>query len=408
MKLKAWKTMVAVGACAAIAGEDENTLTFFANNPQNLYQPLIDGFQKANPGVTIKFSTTTGAVAGYQQTLQTRISGGQLTDVYVMPPEQMNDIVKNGLAKDLSDEDFIDNLNKANVDTYSVDGKVYGASISTWCNAWAYNKDLLAKAGYDNIPETWDEFIQMLKDLKAAGVERPYLEPKGGLGAPVEAWIGFDSSKQDTSIDQQITDGKTTFAKAYTKYYTAWDKLIKEGVVGTEVAGLADDQVRSEFAAGKIAVMPSGYWDVNTFNEAGINYAFGRAPMLKKGDTPYTPGGADPSYAINGKIGGKKLENAEKFLAYICSDEGVKILQENLGSIPSTKSYTPQIDEHFQEPYDLYIKAGNVYLNTLGWPTTGRSALRTETFSQLQQVVLGQATPEQACKNLDTKFATLS
>ena len=69
---------------------------------------------------------------------------------------------------------------------YSVDGKVYAMGVSTWTNAWVYNKDLLKKVGYDSIPATWDEFLTMCGKLKAAGIT-PYLEPKDGLGNAVEA-----------------------------------------------------------------------------------------------------------------------------------------------------------------------------------------------------------------------------
>lgn len=419
MKLHTMKTAIAAAAAVAMlvplaacgsggAAGDENTLTFFANNTQDVYQPVIDAFEKANPGVKVKFSTTNGSQAGYQQTLQTRISGGQLSDVYVAPPEQLNDLVKNGVAKDLTDESFMDRIGDTNKAQATIDGKVYAMSVTAWTNAYAYNKDLLAKAGYDSIPETWDEFIDMLKALKNAGVDKPYLEPKAGLGALVEGWIGYDSSKQSKSIDQQIGDGDSTFAKSYTNYYKEWAKLLDAGVMGSEVTGLADDQVRSEFAAGRLAVMPSGYWDVNTFKDAGINFAFGRMPMLHKGDTPFAPGAADSGYAINAKISGKKLQNVEKFLDFLSSKEGLKLIQDNIGLIPATKNYTPEIDKTFTEPYDLYLKTGNIYLNTLGWPTSGRSALRAETFAQLQQVALGSITPAQATANLDAKLKTLS
>ncbi|MBT1161506.1 MULTISPECIES: ABC transporter substrate-binding protein [Bifidobacterium] len=400
--------VASLAACGSGTASGKTELSFFANNTQDLYQPLIDAFEKANPDVKIKFSTTNGAQAGYQQTLQTRISGGKLADVYVAPPEQLADLVKNHVAKDLTDEPFMDRIGDTNKAQATVDGKVYSMSVTAWSNAYAYNKDLLAKAGYDTIPETWDEFIEMLKKLKDAGVDKPYLEPKAGLGALVEGWIGYDSSKQSKSIDQQIGDGDSTFAKSYTKYYKEWAKLFDAGVMGSEVTGLADDQVRSEFAAGRLAVMPSGYWDVKTFKDAGLNFAFGRMPMLHKGDTPFAPGAADSGYAINAKIDGKKLEAAEAFLDFISSEDGLKILQSSLGLIPATKNYTPDIDETFSEPYDLYLKTGNIYLNTLGWPSTGRSALRAETFAQLQQVALGSISPAQAAVNLDAKLKTLS
>ena len=65
------------------------------------------------------------------------------------------------------------------------------------------------------------------------------------------------------------------------------------------------------------------------------------------------------------------------------------------------------MDEKFKEPYEQYIKKGNIYLNSIGWDITGRSTLRGATYSELAQVALGKESPVQAGKNLDAKLATL-
>lgn len=384
------------------------TLSFFANNTQDVYNPVIKAFEKKNPKIKIKFSTTTGAQAGYQQTLQTRISGHQIPDVFVAPPEQLPDLVKSHAVKDLTNEPFMSRIGDTNKKQSTVNGKVWSMSITSWINAFAYNKDLLKKAGYTNIPATWDGFLTMLKKLKAAGVKEPYLEPKGGLGAPIEAWEGYQASQNNgVSIDKRIDEKKTTFAKALTPYYTQWDRLIKEGVMSKNVTGLGDDQVRSEFAAGRLAVMNSGYWDVNIFNQAKIHYAFGNMPMLKKGDTPWTSGSADSGYAISASLGGAQLKAAEKFLDFLSSPEGLKLIQDHVGLIPSTKNYTARLDPKFQNVYNTYIKTGHFYMNDLNWNISGRSAMRAEVYAQLAQVALGQESPKQAAQNLDQKYDSL-
>ena len=70
-------------------------------------------------------------------------------------------------------------------------------------------------------------------------------------------------------------------------------------------------------------------------------------------------------------------------------------------------SYNATVDDHFKDAYDLYIKTGNVYLNSAHW-SKGTTALRAETFTQLQQVALGSISPTQAAENLDSKLKTLS
>lgn len=267
MEKKSIRMIAAVAAAAMLvplaacgggnAADGKTTLSFFSNNSQDKYQPIIDAFEKANPDIKIDYSTTTGSQSGYQQTLQTRISGGNLADVYIVPPEALSDLVKGNYAKDLSNESFMDKIGDAAKKAYSVDGKVYAMGVSTWTNAWVYNKDLLKKVGYDSIPATWDEFLTMCGKLKAAGIT-PYLEPKDGLGNAVEGWIGAESAKQGEALDAKIDAGKDTFKNVYGKYYGEWDKLIKQNLMSSDVSGLSGDQVKSEFTAGRLAVYPSG------------------------------------------------------------------------------------------------------------------------------------------------------
>lgn len=75
MKALAVLGAVALLAPVAACGSGTNSggggkeITFFANNTKDAYKPVLDGFAKANPGITVKFSTTSGSQAGYQQTL---------------------------------------------------------------------------------------------------------------------------------------------------------------------------------------------------------------------------------------------------------------------------------------------------------------------------------------------------
>ena len=123
MEKKSIRMIAAVAAAAMLvplaacgggnAADGKTTLSFFSNNPQDKYQPIIDAFEKANSDIKIDYSTTTGSQSGYQQTLQTRISGGNLADVYIVPPEALSDLVKGNYAKDLSNESFMDKIGDA-------------------------------------------------------------------------------------------------------------------------------------------------------------------------------------------------------------------------------------------------------------------------------------------------------
>ncbi len=94
--------------------------------------------------------------------------------------------------------------------------------------------------------------------------------------------IGAESAKQGEALDAKIDAGKDTFKNVYGKYYGEWDKLIKQNLMSSDVSGLSGDQVKSEFTAGRLAVYPSGSWDIDSFNETGLNYGFGQIPTRRR------------------------------------------------------------------------------------------------------------------------------
>lgn len=53
---------------------------------------------------------------------------------------------------------------------YRVDGKQYGVAYELGMVGFWYNKELFAKAGVKDTPETWGELLAVVRQLKAAGV----------------------------------------------------------------------------------------------------------------------------------------------------------------------------------------------------------------------------------------------
>ena len=70
MEKKSIRMIAAVAAAAMLvplaacgggnAADGKTTLSFFSNNSQDKYQPIIDAFEKANPEITPEFLRTFG------------------------------------------------------------------------------------------------------------------------------------------------------------------------------------------------------------------------------------------------------------------------------------------------------------------------------------------------------------
>lgn len=390
------------GCSAGSGGGGTTTITYFSWNNEASMQPIVDAFEKENPTIKVDMSAAQGQANDYAQTLTTRIAGGQVPDVFHMSIETRSAVIDGGYAKDLSGEKFMKTIDPTASQLYTKDGKVYGMAPTAWAGGIVYNKDLLKKVGYSSVPKTWDGFLKLGKKLKAAGVTA-YMEDPSVVSGSFSPQLGGYYAKQGiTGGDDEIFDGKTTFSKAWTPLLTQWDKMVKDGVMPADTVGVNADQIKQEFENGQLAMFRSGPWDFKDLNTSKVNYAMGAFPGLDGGE-PYVGGGPDSPYTISSKISGAKLQASAKFLSFINSAKGLKLAQENLNQISTSKAYTTKVAPQMQQVYEDYIKPGRYYW--VNWPTGG-TVMGQEVAAQWQLLIQGKSTPAQVTAALDAKWAT--
>jgi alpha-glucoside transport system substrate-binding protein len=137
---------------------------------QASFQAVLDGFQEANPDVTVNY-TSAGDQLPTQ--LSTAVEGGNPPDIAVLPqPGLMTDFVEKDALQplDFAAEDVEANLGQSAVDLGSVDGTLYGflfkaANKST---VW-YNVSAFEDAGVEP-PETWEDFLAAAETINASGL----------------------------------------------------------------------------------------------------------------------------------------------------------------------------------------------------------------------------------------------
>ena len=383
------------------SSDDSGTVSFFSWDPQKTMQPLIDEFQKENPTIKVQFSWAP-PVAQYISALQTRLRSGTAADVFIITAENKVQIMDGKLAKDLSKESFMPNLAQAAKDTYTKDGAVYGVATSSWGGGILYNKDLLAKVGFSQPPQTWDEFLALCKKLKDAGIT-PFLEAVDGIPVTVAALVGLQNKQLGGTMDAQIWAGKQSFASTWTQPLTIWDQLFGQGIETRSAAGLTGDQVSQEFEKGTVAMTSTGSWALGGIKTAAPKLNIGFMAVPGQAGT-YWAGAVSPGYAINAKT--KHQAAAEKFVTFLQSRTAVEMYQKNTGSITTTVDYTPALDPALSDMVTA-VRAGNFYLPQTSW-VNNSDALNTETVALLQQLAQGKTSPQQAAAGLDAKLKSLN
>ncbi|HUR08650.1 MAG TPA: extracellular solute-binding protein [Nonomuraea sp.] len=387
------------GSGSGDGGGGKTKLSFFSWDNEETMKPLIEAFEKQNPSIDIEFSTAP-PVAEYIAALQTRLVSGTGADVFVIAAENKTNLVQGGFVKDLTGKPFMANMSKFNNEAWSVDGKAYGMSISSWSAGVLYNKDLLAKAGVAEFPTKWDDFVALCQKLKSAGTT-PYYESVMGMPLTVAALVGYENARQGGDVDAQIFAGKKKFGDLWNGPLTTYNELFTSGVLSKDMVSLKGEQIVDEFANGRVAMIPAGPWDVTSLREKApkMNMVFAGVPTPD--GKPFWSGAASPGWAINAKTEHEK--EAETFLTYLGSKEGVTLFNKKTAAMTTTSDVTPVIDKVL-EPNLQALKGGNFYLPQIAWPRV-QDALNTEAVAQLQLMVQGQAKPADVAAALDNRLA---
>lgn len=378
------------------------TITFLAYQADTAMNPVIDAFEAANPDITVDMTYIPGAGGPYSEALQTRFAGNQAPDVFQLVSENRTEIVDNNLALDLSDQAFIKNVDPSILSLYVKDGKTYGVTSTAWMGALVYNKDLLAKAGYSEFPATWDEFVTMGQKLKDAGVT-PYLEDTAIASGSLTSLVASMHDAQGTPIGDVRIDGKSadaTFAQTWTPAITEWEKAVTGGVLSTDTVGLGGDQIKSAFLSGEVAAFRSGNWDLADLRESGVD--FGVAPFpAYPGGKPFINGGGDPAYAVHANTTEAKKAAGLKFLDFLTSEQGVKLLGEGTGAQSISSTYSSDPGDEFRDVYEKYLKTGQFYWVDWSHDTAGMSQVWN---TQQQLLIQGKTTPQGFAEALDAEF----
>ena len=138
---------------------------------KTIWQDAADQYMADHPNVDIKITVLENEA--FKTKLTTTMQAGKVPDIFQSwGGGTLAEQAQAGLVQDISEPtpDWIGDLNEAGVGLYQVDGKQYGVPYNLGMVGVWYNTALFEKAGIDEPPATWDEFLADVEKLKAAGI----------------------------------------------------------------------------------------------------------------------------------------------------------------------------------------------------------------------------------------------
>jgi len=382
-----------------------------AANDKAMNQAFADAYMKAHPDVKIVINVLENE--SFKSKLTTVMQSGSPPDIFhTWGGGILAEYANAGLVKDITNEvkgtAWGNSMAPGVWEIYSANGKIYGVPGDAGCITFWYNKELLAKVGYTSFPTDWDDFIVMVKKLKAAGII-PIALGGGDKWPAMHMWSYFALRLGGPQLFQDTFSGKNAKGFEDPAFIKASQMLADLVAIKPFQDGFLGANYNDEAALvgnGQAAMELMGQWAPNVLkdnstskNGIGDKLAAAVFPSIKGGKglvTEVIGGGGGYSFGKNASAA------AIDFVKFLTNVENQITIAKTNGSLVTTKGAEIGIED----PNAKMVKAlvdqctfFQLYLDQSLTPAAGGTV-----NDSVQTILAGTATPAQACAAIQAAF----
>ena len=333
-------TRTATAVCAAVMGlgvagcgtanAGTVTLDFFQYKAEaaDWFTAKAREFEKTHPNIKINVNNSSDATTD----LRTRLVKNREPDVITINGDiNYGMLAEAGVFHDFTDDEIVDELNpgmvkiaKSLVQTTDQSKKrLYAIPYAGNASGYIINADVWKQAGEDpeNPPQTWSEFIALLKRFKAKGItpiEASTADP-WTLQAPLSS---LNSTLVPESEYVNLKDGSKKFSDLWS---TVSDELVEIYQNYTQKnPAVTYQQATQDLAAGKAAILPLGTYAIPQVRliDKNANLRFAQMPATDNAKEQQLTAGDDVMLTMGTHT--KHEKEAREFVDFLMSDENVK------------------------------------------------------------------------------------
>jgi len=350
---------------------------------------LTDGYTKLHPNVEVE--PVFIPFADFKKRLSVGLAASDLPDLVVIDNPDTAAYSAMGLFADITDKIAAwpdkDQFFPGPWSSTILDGKQYAIPLGSNNLALFYNEKMLADAGVEP-PTTWDELRTAAKALTKNGVTGIGIAAPGNEEGTFQFLPWLLSS--GATFDQV---GGAEGAKAYG--FLA--DLAKDGSMSKDVINWTQADVMKQFAAGKIAMMINGPWQIP---ELATN-----APDLKYG-IAFVPKDKQYASVLGGEnlgiVNGKNVDEAVSFAMYVESPEVIKPFAQGFGYFPARKDVAA--DPFWSDNPQLKVFAENMNYALPRGPHPKWPEISNAISEALDKSILGNGDPADIAKEAQAKI----
>jgi multiple sugar transport system substrate-binding protein len=286
-------TVLFAGCAGSDAGRIELRFWVMGREAEVIAQ-LLPEFERRNPDVRVKVQQLPWTAA--HEKLLTAFAGDELPDLCQLGNTWVPEFAALGALEALDARVAASSVVRKDDyfagiwDTNRVDGVLRGVPWYVDTRLLFYRRDLLAQAGFDHPPRSWDEWVRMMAAIKKRGGPERYavlfplneFEPLLALSLQGAQPLLADGGRSGDFRGE-------AFRRALAFYVAAFREEWAPSMSNTQVSN-----VWTEFGRGMFAFYVSGPWNIAEFKK--------RLPPERQGDwmTAPLPGPKGPGASIAG------------------------------------------------------------------------------------------------------------
>ena len=255
---------------------DPNEIRFWAFGREGeVVQQLALGFEQEHPGVRVRVQQIPWSAA--HEKLLTAIVGRSTPDVAQMGNTWVPEMVTLGalapITTPLGDSSYFPGIVATNV----VRDTLFGVPWYVDTRVLFYRKDILARAGYDRMPDSWAGWREAMLAIK-----RTVGKDRYAIFLPTNEWppqviLGLQQGSPLIDAAGHGTFAAPAFARAFDFLLSLYHDGLAPPVSNTEIANLYQ-----EFGRGYFAMYITGPWNLGEFRRRlppELQHAWGTAPL---------------------------------------------------------------------------------------------------------------------------------
>lgn len=397
--------LATAGSAAAATTLNALFMTQAAYSEKDI-RAMTQAFQQAHPDVQVNLEFVPYE-ALHDKIVAARGAGGNGYDVVLFDAIWPAEFSKFDLLQDVSSR--ISAEQKAAIfpgamNTVVYNGKTLGMPWILDTKYLYYNKAMLAKAGITALPQTWQQVMDDARIIKQKNIVN---YPLVWSWSQAEALVCDYTTLVSGFGGAFYHNGKLDFTSpASLQAVKLMKSSLDEGLSNPASREYLEEDVRKAFSNGDAAFALNWTYMYNMANDPNQSKVAGQVGIMPApGDAPGKAGAVNGSMGLGIATGSTHPEQAWQYISYMTS-QPVQTQYATL-SLPIWK-------RAYQDPavtknQESLIAAANTSLNVmLSRPESAEySRLSSTLQQQLQQVLVGSATPEAALQAVNKSAARL-